>query len=233
MTHFILFIIGTGIIKKSLPPQKNKIYIYLLGALFFLFSCIEIIANSFTGTGFNSAAIYHILAPKQGFDPWITIKPIGIFVATLLFFFLWKKLIKNCKPSFPRIILIGYASLILSILLHPFSQFWIQQASFFSVKAAKTQIISKSVSVDRKKNLVLLYLEGLEQNYLNETLFPGLTPNLNKIRNNSTVFTEIHGTGFGGYTIAGFAETQCGIPFIAPINGNKLTNDHSFLPGAT
>jgi hypothetical protein len=61
------------------------------------------------------------------------------------------------------------------------------------------------------RNLVLIYLEGIEQSYFDERRFPGLMPHLNRIQKENITFTNIHGEFLGG-TIFGIFASQCGWP---------------------
>ena len=77
-------------------------------------------------------------------------------------------------------------------------------------------------------NLVLIYAESLEQKYFDESIFPGLLPNLKQFREQSVSFpnlkTMMHAT------IAGMLGSQCGLPLYtaaAPQNMDK------FLPETT
>lgn len=90
-----------------------------------------------------------------------------------------------------------------------------------------------TTTTEKQKNLVLIYAEGLEQTYSNETLFPNLTPNLKRLASKGTVFTNITQVDDTGYTIAGMVASQCGIPLVTGTHGNTLQGMDSFLSGAT
>jgi phosphoglycerol transferase len=83
-----------------------------------------------------------------------------------------------------------------------------------------------------QRNLVVLYLESLEQTYFDETLFPGLMPELSSLQERGLTFTgveEVYGTG---WTIAGMVASQCGIPLITAGHGNAMSDVDAFLPAA-
>ena len=86
---------------------------------------------------------------------------------------------------------------------------------------------------DKPRNIVWLYLESLERTYLDESLFPGLMPNLGSLEEESVSFTNVHQIYGTGWTIAGMVASQCGIPLVTP-NGNKnsMSGMDQFLPGA-
>lgn len=82
-------------------------------------------------------------------------------------------------------------------------------------------------------NLVFIYAESMERTYLDESLFPGLTPRLRALESEATSFTDIRQVGMTGYTIAGIVASQCGIP-LSPLGfeGNRMASMDRYLPGA-
>jgi len=64
------------------------------------------------------------------------------------------------------------------------------------------------------KNLLLIYLESLEQIYLDEALFPGLTPNLQRFAVEGLRFDNLSAALGTGWTIAGMVSSQCGTPLL-------------------
>jgi hypothetical protein len=75
----------------------------------------------------------------------------------------------------------------------------------------------------RLKNLVLVYMEGLEQSYFD---VPQLMPRLSELGRRMTRFTNVH--DLLGSTIGGLVSTLCGWPFL-PNPG--FYRDEEFLPG--
>jgi phosphoglycerol transferase len=77
------------------------------------------------------------------------------------------------------------------------------------------------------KNLVLIYLEGLEASYFDTGIFGDLTPNLRRLRTQGLDFSNMLQTAGTGYTMAGIVATQCGTPllFAAAPDGNDLLNN--------
>ena len=79
------------------------------------------------------------------------------------------------------------------------------------------------------KNLVYIYLESLERTYLDQTLFPGLTPNLTRLEAEGLSLTDLRQVPATGWTIAGMVASQCGHPIVTPGGGNLMTGLR-FLP---
>ena len=73
-------------------------------------------------------------------------------------------------------------------------------------------------------------LEQFEQTYTDENLFPGLTPNINKLKKQSVSFTNITSPKATNWTIAGMVASQCGIPLITNIEvANNMGGMDKFL----
>ncbi len=83
-------------------------------------------------------------------------------------------------------------------------------------------------------NLVFVYLESLERTYLNQKVFPDLTPQLTKISKQSLDFTNIKQLPNTEWTIGGMVASQCGVPLYAPVGtgGNSCDAFKQFMPGA-
>ena len=65
-----------------------------------------------------------------------------------------------------------------------------------------TPVTDQTVRATAGKNLVFIILESTELNYLDETIFPGLVPNLKKISRESQVFTNV-GVNLNAHTTFG------------------------------
>jgi len=83
-----------------------------------------------------------------------------------------------------------------------------------------------------KKNLLFVYLEGLERTYFNEDVFPGLAPNLAALEAKSLSFSDIRQVFNTEWTIAGMVATQCGVPMFTPAQGNTMNAYDQFMPNA-
>lgn len=88
------------------------------------------------------------------------------------------------------------------------------------------------------RNLVLIYMESLERMYTDPKAFPGLTPNLDRLRGQGLDFSGFETFDGATYTIAGMFASQCGAPlFTSPFaafdyaagNNNDATTFQSKL----
>lgn len=65
------------------------------------------------------------------------------------------------------------------------------------------------------RNLVWIYMESLERIYTDPKVFPGLTPNLDRLMEHSLDFPGFETFHGAGYTMAGIFASQCGAPFFS------------------
>jgi phosphoglycerol transferase len=82
-----------------------------------------------------------------------------------------------------------------------------------------------------KPNIVLIYLESVEQAYFDEDIFPELLPRLTEIKNKSINFNGLQQLDGTGWTIAGTVASQCGLPLRSPhsISHNNMTVSDDFM----
>lgn len=62
------------------------------------------------------------------------------------------------------------------------------------------------------KNVVWIYLESIERVFWNQAIFPGLTPNLDRLRREGLDFPGFETFNGASYTMAGIFASQCGVP---------------------
>ena len=62
------------------------------------------------------------------------------------------------------------------------------------------------------KNVVWIYMESLERIYWDPEMFPGLTPNLDRLRKQGLDFSGFETFSGANYTMAGLFASQCGVP---------------------
>src|SRR6185312_11237327 len=81
-------------------------------------------------------------------------------------------------------------------------------------------VSKKNIVAAPGKNLVWIYMESLERIYWDPKVFPGLTPNLDRLRKEGLDFSGFETFSGANYTMAGLFSSQCGIPlFTSPFAG--------------
>lgn len=73
-------------------------------------------------------------------------------------------------------------------------------------------VSKKNVIAAPGKNLVWIYMESLERIYWDPKVFPGLTPNLDRLRKQGLDFSGFETFSGANYTMAGLFASQCGVP---------------------
>lgn len=96
-------------------------------------------------------------------------------------------------------------------------------------------------STGEKKNLILIYLESIEDTFSDDQRFE--TNMLESVQNSTDGWSALDGLQQvlgGGWTMSGIVSTQCGIPLRAPIGleggdetGQVATTTAGYLPNAT
>lgn len=80
------------------------------------------------------------------------------------------------------------------------------------------------ISAAAGRNLVFIYLEGLEQIYTDNGLFPGLTPTLNTLGREGQRHTDLRQVTGSQWTMGGIVSSMCGTPllYVSELGGNSL-----------
>lgn len=107
--------------------------------------------------------------------------------------------------------------------------------SGYNTIASRHFIHTHGTTIESKKNIVFFWLESLEQGYLDDNLYPGLTPHINGVKDKSYSFTDIISPIGTTWSMAGVVGQSCGVPLVAFSTRKELalTNDFSgdaFLP---
>lgn len=226
---------------------KKKIR-YQLVTLFFLFVSLLLtityaISDYFTDKGIDESVIYHLRygLGDAGFEEYAGIIAGAVLalaaIAALCGFFI-KIVIRGNSKNYEKSRLV-YLPVIfsgLAIIINPASDniYDLLQAEFFKKTIDHADYIKVSEVMNKPPlNLIYIYAESLEETYFDEKLFPGLMPNLNKVRNKAIVFKDVAQVTHSGWTIAGMVASQCGVPLFSASQGNAMSGMPRFLSGAT
>ena len=230
----IIFFIKSNF-KNNLIKISTLVFIYMnlifLGFFYFF--------NFLSGDGLNEAVIFHIVHGITGFGIDEYIFP-GILLISFISFsiFLVQRLSSQIKYKTNKLnslnIPIMFGAL-LSLIVNPLSND-IKDIFFYLDKDISSNMYMEEGNIKlikNSKNIIFLYLEQFEQTYTDENLFPGLTPNINKLKKQSVSFTNITSPKATNWTIAGMVASQCGIPLITNIEvANNMGGMDKFLASA-
>ena len=71
-----------------------------------------------------------------------------------------------------------------------------------------------SSDVESRKNLIIVYVEGLERTYENQAVFGDIYGQITELEADSVVFSNVGQITSTGWTIAGLVASQCGVPLL-------------------
>lgn len=198
---------------------------------------LYLMANHYTGVGVDESALFHLRKGAAGLTGQLLGPLVGLVCLCLLggaILVAWAALrtrkAVQAKRQLPSWLILPFAGmalgfnpaliqlmdvLILNTHRHQYSQELEKLTHPAPVSPARHQPGSLP-------NVVLIYGEGLERSFFDDTRFPGLTPQINRLRQQAWDFSGIHQAPFTGWTIAGQVASQCGIPVTNPQNGSGV-----------
>jgi phosphoglycerol transferase len=256
LLSILLFIAGVFLFRKRKSPAKN-IFFYTM--VFVSYTCYLIydISDYFTGNGIDESIIFHLKYGLHGagfseYSHFIFKSAVVIILTSLLIVLL---LVRRGKSRSHWIFNknVSYLLILLSLVLNPaisdvYSLLWNKSGTVYAKKIHKETYETKPSTIEvakfylkpsitkltsETKNLVVIYAEGLERTFFDETLFPGLITGLRELESKSTYFTNINQVAATGWTVGGMVASQCGVPLFTPSHGNSMSGMDVFLPSAT
>lgn len=247
---FILSIL-TMLFSVFLLRSKINSHFLAISFAFFFFvlffvSGFYYVADYFSGNGIDESVFFHLTMDMGGagfkeFSSIILLTILYLVAISVGSFFIYRLVFSNKIINKKRLTSSFATGLILlSFYSNPgavdFYKYYTKKVSFidedYTVEYPAEYLIPKDVKLNNK-NIVYIYLESVERTYLDETLFPGLTPNLHQLEKESLAFTDIQQIYGSGWTIAGMVNSQCGIPLVTSGRGNSMSSIDGFLPEAT
>ncbi|MBC8501365.1 MAG: sulfatase-like hydrolase/transferase [DPANN group archaeon] len=231
-----LFFLSVYLFKKTNTSIINRAIFSVLVFSSIIFYLFYVISDYFTGNGITDAVVYHLKYGLEGagfLEYWELIVASIIVIAFGFIFSYWifSKKSKN-KSKKTVYVYTAFLLIILSLLSSP-ATIGLHSVLYQGPIATDFDTFYKQPymrQVGDSKNLVVIYGEGLERTYFNETIFPDLIKGLRELESKSTYFTNIKQIAKTGYTIAGMVASQCGIPLFSPSHGNSLSGMDEFLP---
>lgn len=206
----------------------------LLNILFITFHIISVRLN---GYGINESVFYHIKNPIGGvgfseFKVEISIMIIAIIAIIAIILFLY---FANRKLNSKKYNIAIFSIFFFVLFLNPgFTNTLGFIKNHYTGSVSKpSEYLDVDIKNSKSRNLVLIYLESLENTYTNEEVFPGLTPNINYLKEGAVVFENLEMPTGSEWTIAGMVASQCGIPLVTSTgSGNSMGQSQKFLPNA-
>jgi phosphoglycerol transferase len=217
--------------------------------LFILFTDIHFIFNYFTWKWLDNSVIYYFRYWWE-WSGWFEYKKLIItsilsllLILLVLYYFVQFYLKKSIEVWKKRNLYrkISYIIMIFSFLFHPLINNFLEMNWFYEISNSSfsNDLLFKDFykvpqfkDIDKKKNIVYIYLESYEKLYLDEKLFPWLSPWLNNIKYNSTYFDNLFQAYWTSWTIAWMVGSQCWVPLEFPWNLGVWDTNKSYLKWA-
>jgi phosphoglycerol transferase len=227
------------------------------GAFVFLFlTTAWLIANAFTGEGFNGAVIYHLRAGFEGagvqeYAGLIALFSALVAAALCAAHVFYRLLTRSGRQTAGSAGVLLTAVLWALCLAHPTVNGALRDFNhaIYGPDSLLDHIAGQPAAGERfadyfvspaeatpvgpRRNLVVIYAESLEQTYFDDDLFPGLITELKKLRERAVVFDDIRQVEGTGFTIAGIVASQCGLPLVTAGHPNSMRGMDRFMSGAT
>jgi len=195
-----------------------------------------------SGDGINAATLYHLRADMEGAGVADFAAPVALFVAMALASLL--PLLAAARPirrlqlagqgrgAFAGFLAVFVVALATSPLYADGKRLW-QHLRPVDYAQVVPEYEVPVRPLQQRRNVVWIYAESLERTYLDERVFPGLTPNLHRLAAQGLDFSGIASPEGTGWTIAGLVASQCGVPLTtAPGDENSMDRMALFLPEA-
>ncbi len=188
----------------------------VVSGLWMLLSLMLAAAYFSQGQGFDDAFFFHFNLPAitAGFG----IYPLQSYgsMAFLVLAALWPLMLKSARAR------VGLAVLAVAVLVSTPVHSLINYRSGLDAidseaVAPLQQRVASQVNLappGTNKNIVLIYVEGLEQAYFDREVFGDLLPRLSALNAQGARFTDLEQVRGTGWTIAGMIASQCGFPLI-------------------
>lgn len=196
--------------------------------------------NKLSGDGLNAATLYHLGADMEGagiadFKGYIA----GFIVLAVVSLLpLAVARVRRTPASvhgrqvFGGFVLMWLVAIAVSPLYRDGQRLYQQMRPVdYSMVAPEYRVPQQPLG--KPRNIVWIYGESLERTYLDETTFPALMPNLNRLASQALDVRGLVSAEGGGWTIAGLVSSMCGVPLTtAKEDENSMGRMGSFLPEA-
>jgi hypothetical protein len=239
----LLAVVISQILSKLSSGWVRNMTGLLILALLAIYLFGQLVSYYLQGTYYNQQLFYHANIYSIT-ETWTVYWPFTVM------FVLWVLSLLGCfsyfsprlprsRVSFPALALLLVVSLGLDPGLRQVLVGWITKSdrvefdSLAQIDWPRLGLNSKAVrqqelSVDPGKNLVLIYMEGLEKIYTDESIFPDLTPNIKRLEQNGWQLENLVQVEGSSWTMGGIVSSLCGTPLMHDlgISGNAVLFTH-------
>lgn len=237
----VLLVSGTLYINKNFSQNLDEM-------IYYLFNGMEGTSDDVFITAIKSSALLFIavlfllLAPVTGFKRRVHVVEIVFFKKKFNVSLFPNQLL--CKH---RVIYASSIFTLASIVSYNLLGIdnYIKRANTYSSFIEEHYVDGSGLSIsfpDEKRNLIILYLESVENSLVNAKYGGGwgysVMPELEQVAMNHINFSDSNQVGGAvpilgaGWTVAALVATTTGLPLKIPIDGNEYASSDNFLAGA-
>ncbi|MEE9453566.1 MAG: sulfatase-like hydrolase/transferase [Paracoccaceae bacterium] len=200
-------------------------------------SAIKAVFGSYTIGSF----LYHVKLGTIGVD-YYSLVPTYAFFSILWLFALISAANYYGRGQYGKqaiygLIIISFASN--PVVLHA-ARYTAFQLGFLHINAApelSALYVRPEISLppENRKNVIFIYLEGLERTYRDQQVFGKSYQPLMDMEKTALQFTNVRQVSNTGWSVAGMAASQCGVPLSTPsiFSDIDITRKDRFLPKVT
>lgn len=209
-------------------------------SLFLLLLSSWWLIDQLSGDGINAATLYHLRADMEGAGVGDFRSYIAMFAGLVMLSLVPLALVRVRRFRLPgngMAIFAGFAALLVTSTLlsplYPDARRLYQHMQPVDYAQVTPEYRVPAQPLARPKNIVWIYGESLERTYFDETVFPGLMPNLKRLADEALDVRGLDSAEGSGWTIAGLVASMCGVPLTtAQGDENSMGRMGRFLPEA-
>ncbi len=209
-------------------------------SLFLLLLSSWWLIDQLSGDGINAATLYHLRADMEGAGVGDFRSYIAMFAGLVMLSLVPLALVRVRRFRLPgngMAIFAGFAALLVTSTLlsplYPDARRLYQHMQPVDYAQVTPEYRVPAQPLARPKNIVWIYGESLERTYFDETVFPGLMPNLKRLAGEALDVRGLDPAEGSGWTIAGLVASMCGVPLTtAQGDENSMGRMGRFLPEA-
>ena len=237
---FILSVLASflAIILIDNKHKKTKILLFSIATVFYSLQAISMLTimwdmNYHFITNLFEPTNYTVAFTTYREYAWLAIGVIILLIIVLYFINKYLK-IKNNKVRYtviaiccaflitPFSLVNRFSKVIYKILYNP--SYTESYQDLFTELTGEKFVDKNDIKVNKvsNKNLVLIFLESYEQNFLNEKYFLGISDYVRNLTTQGEFYSNIEQIEGSSWTMAGIHTVLCGTPEIYSVRKNKL-----------
>ncbi len=229
-------------VKQNTSSWLLTASIAVLFASFWLLNAAYFAASVFTGQGITQHALDHFNpnSLQAGLQGWVTYYW-GLILLPILFIAAWLLLPILTRANSPKKRATIFFVTVFAMILHP-ATYDLAKATWYAklnqgvdpilMEQLRSGAISDSqiaktnakLKGKKRKNALVIYLEGYERAALNPDRYPLLAPNLRRLEQQSGRYGSFIQANGANHTIAGLVSSQCGIPYATTGGSGNLAS---------